>query len=680
MNTALMEEPFPRVRTLRRDVPDELAAVVDSCLIKASAGRVASARVLADQLAALGSARSAGRLRADQCPYPGLGAFQEADAARFFGRSREIAAAALRLRDQPLMGVVGPSGVGKSSFVRAGLVPALKQGGEAWTRVVVRPGRQPMQALAHLLAGLFAASQTTLAVDLLEQREAAARLIAEPGYLGDVLRSHARQRGIRILLFVDQFEELYTMVEDPAARRAFTAALTGVADDATAPLRVVLAMRSDFLDRAAEDGDFFSELGPGLFFLTAPDREALREAIVAPADSAGYRFESGEIVAHMLDHLAATSGALPLLQFAASQLWSSRNREKRLLTSYGYNDLGGITGALARHADRVLDGLPAHDQLRAQALLCSLITPERTRAVIELDSVSEILPGAFGAGPELPRLIERLVAARLLVVQTGSGGATVELVHESLIHEWPQLRRWLDETQEDAAFLSELRAAARQWDARGRPAGLLWRGQAADDARRFLTHFRGDIADVQRAFLRAVTAQATRAARRRRAIVAGIIATLSAIVVAAAIVLVLIRSAQKEAEAQAAEAGRQLERARIAETLTQRESERVRAAQGDLERSNQRLAQSNRELLDAVQSAEIARSDAEAARTLAEAARLEARTDRQRAVANEASARAAETRAQAANERLQILLEVERARVQDLERKGASHVIHDPIE
>jgi len=148
------------------------------------------------------------------------------------------------------MAAVGPSGIGKSSLIRAGVVPALKTSGEKWDSLVVRPGRDPMTALAGLLAPLVGSSPTPVD-DLGAQKELAKRLLTEPGYLGSALRSISRKSGQRILLFIDQFEELYTLGTDPADRRAFTAALAGAADDATSPVRVVLSIRSDFLGRAA---------------------------------------------------------------------------------------------------------------------------------------------------------------------------------------------------------------------------------------------------------------------------------------------------------------------------------------------------------------------------------------------------------------------------------------------
>src|SRR5690606_30458414 len=138
----------------------------------------------------------------------------------------------------------------------------------------------------------------------------------------------------------------------------FTACLTGVADDATTPLRVVLSIRSDFLDRVAEDQVFMNELAKGLFFLLPPNREGLRDALVQPAEMAGYQFEGDRIVEHMLDTLQNTSGALPLLQFTASKLWEARDTSSHRLTEASYQAIGGITGALATHADQVLAELP----------------------------------------------------------------------------------------------------------------------------------------------------------------------------------------------------------------------------------------------------------------------------------------------------------------------------------
>jgi hypothetical protein len=693
MTVSTLGEPMPAVRVFNPAVPDELAAVIDHCLVKPVAGRMPTARALLDALEPLLPGRAARGLRADQSPYAGLGAFQEADAGRFFGRTRDIAAATARLRDQPLLAVVGASGAGKSSFVRAGVVPALKQSGEPWTSLVIRPGRRPLDALAHLLTPMLGVpdddenddARSTVVADLGEHRMVRSRLYAEPGYLGTVLRSRARHAGHKILLFVDQLEELYTLVPDERERLAFTACLASVADDATAPLRVVIAMRADFLDRVAEDQGFLGELSRGLYVLRPPDREGLREALLGPAELAGYRFESPAMVEHMLDHLERTPGALPLLQFAATRLWDQRDRDRRLLTDAAYRALGGITGALASHADAVVAQLPAGQQALVKALLLRLVTPERTRAVVTMAELSEAVlpPGAPpGARAELGQLVDRLVHARLLVVQTtrsdgSNGGAgesatpavepTVEIVHESLIHTWSLLLRWLDESHEDTVFLTELRQAARQWESRGRPAGLLWRGEATDHARRWMRHYRGALAPLQQEFLQAAFDLEARAGRVRRLAVTGAIVLLLALLAAAGVALALIRDAQKEAVAQAAVARHAAREARA-------ERERALAASQQLATANQALERKNSELIAAAEAAQAAQRDAEEARARAEAARADARRDRERAVSKEGEAREAESRARAASERLEILLAQERERVRRLENQGGTMV------
>ena len=682
MSVSTLGEPMPRVREVSPAVPDDLAAVIDRCLLKVINERMPSAQTLLDLLEPLlPQRRSARSLRADQSPYAGLGAFQEADADRFFGRARDIAAATARLRDQPLLAVVGASGVGKSSFVRAGIVPALKQSGESWTSLVIRPGRQPLDALTHMVAPMLGTSLddeedsagSTVVGDIGEHRMVRSRLFAEPGYLGTVLRSRARHAGQQILLFVDQFEELYTLCADERERLAFTACLASVADDATAPLRVVIAMRSDFLDRVAEDQGFLSQISAGLFVMRPPDRDGLREALLQPAELAGYRFENAAMVEHMLDHLERTPGALPLLQFAAARLWEQRNPSRRLLTDEAYRTLGGITGALASHADTVIAQLPPGAQALAKALLLRLVTRERTRAMVTMDEMSDITAQPAERA-ELVQLVDRLVHARLLVVQTGAGeGAapTVEIVHESLIHTWPLLLRWLDESHEDTVFLTELRQAARQWDTRGRPAGLLWRGEAADYARRWMRHYRGALTALQQEFLQAAFDLEARAGRTRQLVVTSAIVVLLMLVAAAGVALVLIRDAQKEAVAQAAVAQQ-------AEHQARAERERAVAASDQLATANQSLARNNTELASAVEAAQAAQRDAEAARARAEAAQSEARRDRQHAVSKEEEARAAESRAQAANAHLQNLLEQERERVRRLENQGGTLVREVP--
>jgi serine/threonine protein kinase len=665
--TAFLDEPMPRLRAVAPDVAPELADVIDRCLLKRKEERFPDALSLLRALEPFLPSRYIRELRVDESPYTGLSSFQEADADRFFGRSREIAALVGRLRDRPLMAVVGPSGAGKSSFLRAGLVPVLKRSGEAWEALVVRPGRQPLGALANLLLPLVTSS-TSLADDLKEHHKLAERLRSEPGLVGSLLRSRARRKRRKVLLVIDQFEELYTLVQDASERLAFTACLSGIADDATSPSRVVLSIRSDFLDRVPEDERFMAELNQGLFFLTTPQREGLRDALVQPAEMAGYRFETPAMVESLLQHLEATQGALPLLQFAATQLWEQRDSVRKLLTEQSYAGMGGIAGALARHADSVLGGLPPQGHALARAVLLRLVTPERTRAIVSLEELGELSQDPR----ELQRVTDQLIQARLLVVQTGGGaaGATVELVHESLIDGWPTLKRWLDEGQEDSAFLEQLRNAARQWQAKRRDSGLLWGGEIVEEARRFQGRYRGDLSQVQRDFLEAVSAQAARSKRLKRVLMVGSIVFLSLLVAASAVALVVIREAKQEADRNAAEAREAAEVKGRAEEEARRSLHDLQAKEQQRQEALSKMEKARQELLAAYRQLEQSNGKLREALDTTQEAERRAKAAKVRAVKSAFKERQAKESANRALNQLELELRKGKERIEFLEQLG----------
>jgi serine/threonine protein kinase len=669
--TAQLKEPMPRLRDMAPDVDARLAEVVDKCLLKHKDQRFPDAASLLHALEPLLPGRYTRELRVDESPYAGLSSFQEADADRFFGRSREISALVHRVHDRPLVAVVGPSGSGKSSFIRAGLVPVLKRSGEAWEALVLRPGRHPLAALASIISPLVSTS-TTVEEDIQAQNQLVQRLYAEPGYVGSVLRSRARRQRRRILLFIDQFEELYTLVPDARERLAFTACLSGIADDATAPMRVVLSIRSDFLDRVPEDERFMGELNQGLFFLTAPSSEGLKDALVQPAEMAGYRFETPAMVDDMLQHLQATQGALPLLQFAASKLWEERDEGRKLLTQERYQAMGGIAGALASHADNILAEIPFQARPLARAVFLRLVTPERTRAIVSMDELRELTPDAS----EMQLLIDILVQARLLVVQTGAGnsGATVELVHESLVHSWPTLRRWLDEGQEDSVFLEQLRNSARQWQAKARDSDLLWRGEVVEEAQRFQRRFRGELPEVQRAFLDAVFGESARAARRKRVLAGAGLAFMAVLVAASAVALVVIRNAQREAERQAvaavraeAEARYAAGEARTAETQAKERLAEVQAKELQRQEAQSKAEKAKEELAAAYAQLRGTNDELLLALKRAKYAQWLSKQSQKSATTNAEAARVAEAKALGAADALKKKLQEEHERIQFLE-------------
>ncbi|WP_437715652.1 protein kinase [Sorangium sp. So ce448] len=585
-----VDVPMPSLSERRPDV-GALGALVDRCLKKRKAERIGSARELLAELEALLPGRRALQLGEDESPFAGLSAFQEADAARFFGRDRDIAAMTKRVRSQQLVVIAGPSGAGKSSFVRAGVIPALKGAEGHWEAFILRPGRRPLSALADVLVQVAGAESTPLATagsraatgapELPDHDALVATLRTQPGVLGARLRARCRHEGTRrrIVLFVDQLEELYTLGAPPEEQAAFVACLEGAADDASSPLRVLLAVRSDFLERVAEDRNFTADVTQGLWFLRPMGRDGLREALMRPLEAAGVRFETAGMIEHMLGTLESTQSPLPLLQFTAAKLWEARDRERLLLTRDSYERLGGVAGALSAHADAVLSSLPSREQRLARAVLLRLVTPERTRAVVSLDELREAAQEGDGAaGDAVAQVVQRLAGARLLHIEAGSdeaGGApdrtTVELVHESLIDRWPKLGQWLAENEHDAQFLARLRAAAQQWKASGEAEGLLWRDRAAEDARAWYERRRADrgadwhvgLGKREERYLLAVVGLVERARRLRRRLAVGTAAALSAIAVIVSGLAIRASQQATRANQQAMRADQEAARAQV---------------------------------------------------------------------------------------------------------------------
>ena len=562
----------------------KLGSIIDRSLIKNKEDRIGSARQLLAELEAIARPRPRSSDEEYGNPYNGLAAFQERDADRFFGRSQDILHATTRILENPVLAIVGPSGVGKSSFARAGLIPALKRSGEPWEAFAIRPGPHPMAGLAelalqcsrwtssHSLEGpLF--TTTTGDEPLGDRDKLRARLVDEPGCLGVMLRSRAHRRLEHIAIFIDQFEELYTMTSDDE-RQAFLACLSGVADDVASPLRVVLAIRSDFLDRMAAESAAITELASaGMILLRPLEADGLRDALLRPLHAMDYRFESEELMSEMLAPLAQSVAALPLLQFTAAKLWETRDRGQRVITEAGYREIGGIAGALAGHANAVVGAMSAREKTLTRAIFLRLVTPERTRALAAMGELRQL---AGATAEELERTLGRLIDARLLAVQgSGPSESTVEFVHESLLDRWPTLAQWLAESEGDAAFRARLRNAAGEWEKSGYGDGLLWRGQAAGDAQRFLDRHRddvsGELSRSEERYLTAVVAMAERSHRQRRRAAIGVIASLA--MIATVLAYLTVRS-----EREAARAENEAERAEIETARAQLQAARARNA------------------------------------------------------------------------------------------------------
>ena len=387
-------------------------------------------------------------------PYLGLVPYDIGDADAFFGRESEVEQCLQTLSRTGLLAVVGPSGSGKSSLVRAGVAAALQRSGRRV--VIVTPGSRPMDALTALPAA-----------------------------------------GPESVLVVDQCEEAVTVCDDGAERARFFAALV----DYAAQGRLVVALRADHLGSVSAYPAFVRVIEPGLHLLSAMDEADLRAAIEGPARQTGLLLQPG-LVDLLVREVEGEPGALPMLSHALRETWE--RREGRTLTVDGYRATGGIRGAVAQSAEQVYGRVPDDRRPALRDLLLRLVTP-----TAEGEPVRSRVPRRLVAGDaEHERLVELLVQARLVTSDDG----VVELAHEALVRAWPRLRAWLDDDVDGQRILRHLTSAADAWEALGHPDSELYRGVRLAQAVEWRDRAGPDLNPVERAFLD--TSEARRDAER----------------------------------------------------------------------------------------------------------------------------------------------------------------------
>jgi DNA-binding SARP family transcriptional activator len=395
------------------------------------------------------------------CPYRGLSSFQEEDASFFFGREAFAGRLAAAVQQQPLVCIVGSSGSGKSSVVFAGLLPRLR-GKDEWLIVNLRPGAQPFHALASALLGTLPPEMGTTG-RLLEAGRLADGLSSEDLALLDAVAQVLAQgpSDRRLLLVVDQFEELYTLCPGPDLWRCFVDALLGALNSsghAGAPgLVLLLTMRADFMGQALAYRPLADALQGADLLLGPMNRDELHAAIERPAEVQGAAFEAG-LVERILDDVGEEPGSLPLLEFALTLLWERHSHG--WLTHAGYEEIGRVEGALAAYADLAYGQLDAGEQDRARRALVQLVRPgegtEDTRRVATREELGE---GNW-------KLIQHLADRRLVVTgRDAAGHETAEVVHEALIQSWGQLQGWMEGDRAFRTWQERMRAALRQWQA-----------------------------------------------------------------------------------------------------------------------------------------------------------------------------------------------------------------------
>jgi WD40 repeat protein/DNA-binding SARP family transcriptional activator len=418
-----------------------------------------------------GEPRAAAAVVEARNPYKGLRAFAEADAGDFFGRDGLVARLVSRLAQageaSRLLAVVGPSGSGKSSLVRAGLVPALRRGAVAgsdrWFVTEMLPGRRPF---AELEAALLRVAPSPLPPNLAEQ------LTADADALVRAARWVLPDDDSELVVVVDQFEELFTLVTDEQQRAAFLAAVVAAATDPRSRIRVVLTLRADFYDRPLLYQHLTELLGTSTELVGPLTAEELERAVAGPAERVGVAVDAG-LVAHMVADVADQPGALPLLQYALTELFD--RRADSTLTRDAYHAVGGVSGALARRAEETFAALPEASREAARQLFLRLVTlaegvEDTRRRTLRAELLS--LPG------DMDTVIAAFGDARLLSFDRDpdTRGPTVEVAHEALLREWGRLRGWIDAAREDLATERRLAAAADEWLRAGRDPSFLLSG------------------------------------------------------------------------------------------------------------------------------------------------------------------------------------------------------------
>jgi WD40 repeat protein len=454
-----------------------------------------------------------------QNPYKGLRAFEEADAMHFFGRETLIRRllAELAKPDGRFLAVIGPSGSGKSSVVKAGLIPALRRGtqfgSESWFVARMVPGAQPFQELETALLGVAVGDFPALQAAL---RESVRGLLhAVPRILPDELAE--------LVLVIDQFEEVFTLVEDETERKQFLNSLVTAVHDPSSRLRVIVTLRADFYDRPL--------LYPGFGELVQAHTEVvlplssteLQEVITGPAERAGLFLEPGLTAAIVAD-VAEQPGALPLLQYALTELFE--RREGQTLTLDAYRTSGGVRGALARRAEELYQSLEPDRQEAARQLFLRLVnlgegaedTRRRARWA-ELMSIHQAHKPAMQAG------LDAYGKFRLITFDHDpqTREPTVEMAHEALIREWERLGGWLDENRADLRTQRRLAAETAEWVKSDRDASFLARGTRLAQFETLVSSAQFGFTEDETAYVSASVVLRKRAARRVQLFIAALI-------------------------------------------------------------------------------------------------------------------------------------------------------------
>ena len=408
-------------------------------------------------------------------PYKGLRAFEEGDAVDFFGREELVEELVKRVKQTRFLAVVGPSGSGKSSVVRAGLIPALRRGAiagsEGWHIADMFPGAHPLDGLESALLRAAPDPPATL----MEQLES-----DEHGLHRAVLRLLPSDQS-ELVLVIDQFEEVFTLVEDEAVRTHFLGSLEAAATEPHSRLRVVVTLRADFYDRPLLYRGFADLFKSRVEAVVPLSAEELERAISGPAKRVDVSLEPG-LVAAMLADVAEEPGALPLMEYALTELFE--RRDGRTLFLEAYRQIGGVSGALGRKAEELYAELDDDGKEAARQLFLRLVAlgegTEDTRRRVPRAEVASLDVDQQA----MATVLDTFGASRQLSFDRDArtGEPTIELAHEAILSAWPRLHRWIDAAREDLRTERRVAAAAREWTESERDASFLLSGSRLDQA------------------------------------------------------------------------------------------------------------------------------------------------------------------------------------------------------
>jgi len=407
-----------------------------------------------------------------RCPYKGLDVFEEEDAELFFGREKLVDDLVSRVKDSRAVFVTGPSGSGKSSLVRAGLIPALKQGAikgsDRWLYATMKPGRDPIGELGRVISSL--ASSTNPEDEIRNKAMKDATIFAR---WCEIVLKEGRDK--RLVLFIDQFEEVFTQISKEEERLAFLNLLTYAATVENGRMIILFSMRSDFVSNCATYPQLNALLNQQFVQIGAMQPEELVSAIAQPALRVGLRIDP-DLIAQIINEMKGEPGALPLMQFALKDLFDSQQEKSGVpdLTLTDYLQRGGIHKSLERHANDAFSKLSKDEQELARSIFSGLIEIGRGAEDTKRTALFDELVPTNTKAEDVKVIVQKLADARLVTTEEGSNKYTI--THEKLMDAWPWLKKLINENRDAITLQNEIASAAKEWEGNRRDASYLYSG------------------------------------------------------------------------------------------------------------------------------------------------------------------------------------------------------------